>query len=394
MMNPLLSLGFVFLTAYTASILLERYIPADLVYVLVGIIFGPFLGIIPESLLESEYTLAFLTMGMISFLLSPFLGSANLRDIGKKIVLITTIESAFTFFAVFIGFCAYSGITGQADIPSAIILGSLASLTSPAVALMLFREFRTKGPLTTYSIGISVFDDVSGLVIFALGMGACRIMLNASGFWDTSIALAPVIEISAPIVIGILCGFALSWFIGKTSTRDSMIIVSLAFILLVAGIAEALTISVLLTALIMGVIAINRSPYGETAISYLDTLMGPVFLIFFVIAGANFELEAIPEVWPVILIYAALRTIGKVIGTKIGAVCAGAPDIVKNLAGYTMLAQGGTDIGLALMVSLTFPQMSSMLTVVLGAVVIFEIIAPFATRRAILRSGEGALGET
>jgi Kef-type K+ transport system membrane component KefB len=122
--------------------------------------------------------------------------------------------------------------------------------------------------------------------------------------------------------------------------------------------------------------------------------MGPVFLIFFVIAGANFELEAIPEVWPVILIYAALRTIGKVIGTKIGAVCAGAPDIVKNLAGYTMLAQGGTDIGLALMVSLTFPQMSSMLTVVLGAVVIFEIIAPFATRRAILRSGEGALGET
>ena len=393
-MNPLLSLGFVFLTAYTASILLERYIPADLVYVLVGIIFGPFLGIIPESLLESEYTLAFLTMGMISFLLSPFLGSANLRDIGKKIVLITTIESAFTFFAVFIGFCAYSGITGQADIPSAIILGSLASLTSPAVALMLFREFRTKGPLTTYSIGISVFDDVSGLVIFALGMGACRIMLNASGFWDTSIALAPVIEISAPIVIGILCGFALSWFIGKTSTRDSMIIVSLAFILLVAGIAEALTISVLLTALIMGVIAINRSPYGETAISYLDTLMGPVFLIFFVIAGANFELEAIPEVWPVILIYAALRTIGKVIGTKIGAVCAGAPDIVKNLAGYTMLAQGGTDIGLALMVSLTFPQMSSMLTVVLGAVVIFEIIAPFATRRAILRSGEGALGET
>jgi Kef-type K+ transport system membrane component KefB len=394
MMNPLLSLAFVFLTAYIASTLLEKYIPADLVYVLVGIILGPFLGIIPESLLESEYTIAFLTMGMVSFLLSPFLGSANLRDIGKKIVFITTIESAFTFVVVFIGFYSISRFIGGVDFSSAIILGSLASLTSPAVALMLFREFGTRGPLTTYSVGMSVFDDVSGLVIFVLSMDACRAALKTSSLWGVSTILTPIIEVLAPVFVGIACGFALSKFIGKARNRDSMIIISLAFVLLTAGIAEEFTMSALLTAMVMGIFVINRSPHGETAISYLDALMGPVFLIFFVIAGANFELEAIPEVWPVILIYVALRALGKIIGTKIGAAAVGAPEIVRRLGGYTMLAQGGTDIGLALIVSLTFPQLSSILTIVLGAAVIFEVIAPFATRRAILNSGEGAGSET
>jgi Kef-type K+ transport system membrane component KefB len=146
--------------------------------------------------------------------------------------------------------------------------------------------------------------------------------------------------------------------------------------------------------MVMGAFIINRSPHGKTAISHLDTLMGPVFLIFFVIAGANFELDAIPEVWPVILIYVALRAVGKIIGTKIGALSVGAPEIVRKIGGYTMLAQGGTDIGLALIVSLTFPELSSILTIVLGAAVIFEVIAPFATRKAIQRSGEDAVNET
>jgi len=393
-MDFLLSLGIVFLIAYIASTLLERFVPSDLVYVLVGIVTGPLLNIIPESIRESEYTIAFLTMGMIAFLLSPFLGRGNLRDLGRKIVVISVIESTFTFFVVLAGFCVYYAIRGQADIPSSIILGSLASLTSPAVAMMLFREFGTRGPLTRYSVGMSVFDDVSGLVIFVLGMGTCRVMLGASGFSGTSIALASFMEVLMPVVLGVLCGLALSWLIEKAHGRDSIIIVTLAFILLVAGISEALTIPVLLAAIIMGVIVINRSQYGETATSYLDALMGPVFLMFFVIAGANFELEALPEAWPVILIYVALRSLGKIIGARIGATLTRAPDIVKRFAGYTMLAQGGTDIGLALMISLTFPQMSSVLTVVLGAAAIFEIIAPFATRRAILISGESAGGET
>ncbi|MDY6984794.1 MAG: hypothetical protein SVE93_00030 [Candidatus Thermoplasmatota archaeon] len=50
-----------------------------------GVLLG-FLGIIPESMMESEYTIAVLTMGMIAFLLSPSLGRGNLRDPGAKII--------------------------------------------------------------------------------------------------------------------------------------------------------------------------------------------------------------------------------------------------------------------------------------------------------------------
>jgi Kef-type K+ transport system membrane component KefB len=165
MMNPLLSLGFVFLTAYIASTLLEKYIPADLVYVLIGILLGSVFNIIPESLLESEYNIAFLTMGMIAFLLSPLLSNTELRGAGKKIIAVSAMESIFTFFVVFIGFSAYFRITGESYFPWAVIFGALASLTSPAVSMMLFRESGTKGPLTVYSIGMSALDDVLSTVL-------------------------------------------------------------------------------------------------------------------------------------------------------------------------------------------------------------------------------------
>jgi len=386
-MNPLISLGLVFLIAYITSHLLDRFIPGDLVYVLVGIILG-FLGIIPESIMESEYTIALFTMGMVAFLLSPFLGMGNLRDLGAKVISISVVESLFTFFVVFLGFCAYFSTAGGIDIPSALVLASLSSLTSPAVALMQFREYGTKGPLTRYSIGMSVFDDVSGLIIFIIGVGASRVMLGVSPLRD--LALAPIIEIAAPVTIGLLCGSALSLLFERAHhNKDSIIVTTLGFILLVAGIAEALMISVLLTTLVMGIVVLNRSKYDVAA--YLDVFMGPVFLIFFVVAGANLDLEVIPEVLPTIILYVMLRSFGKIFGTKIGAIIVGAPKVVGKLAGYTMLAQGGTDIGLAFMVSVAIPQMSSMLTIVLGAAAIFEIIAPFTTRRAILSSGEGAI---
>jgi Kef-type K+ transport system membrane component KefB len=389
-MNPLISLGIVFLIAYIASHLFDRFIPRDLVYVLVGVFLGLF-GIIPESMMEGEYTIALLTMGMIAFLLSPFLGRGNLKNLGAKMITISVIESLFTFFVVFLGFCAYFSTTGSIDVPSALLLGSISSLTSPAVALMQFREYGTKGPLTKYSTGMLVFDEVSGLVIFIIVMSVSRVMLGISVSPLRNIALAPIIEILAPITIGILCGLALSWFFERANDRnkDSVIITTLGFILLTAGIAEALTISVLFTALVMGIVVVNRSQYDAAA--HLDVFMGPAFLIFFVIAGANLDLEVIPGAWPIIIVYIALRAFGKIFGTKVGAMVVGAPEVVRKLAGYTMLAQGGTDIGLAFMVSVAIPQMSSMLTIVLGAAAIFEIIAPFTTRMAILRSGEDTI---
>jgi Kef-type K+ transport system membrane component KefB len=396
-MSPLIALGIMFLAGYIASFLFEKYVPSDLLYVLVGVLLGPILNILPEGLVEGEHTLAFITLGAIALLLSPHLSGKALKNPGKRIIAMSLIESLFTFAVVFLGFCVYFALTGSIQIAPSVLLGSLASLTSPAITLMLMRENETEGPLTTYSAGMLVFDSVWGLIVFVAALGVCRALSDPSALSYASIALTALMEILAPAAIGVLCGLALDWFLRKNSqkehAKDLTILIVVAILLLVTGIAEDLMVSVLLSAMMMGVVLMNRSPHGSTALSYVDVFMAPLFLIFFVITGANLEIGSIPEMWSVVLVFCALRTFGKIFGTRIGAVLVGAPGVVRDLAGYTMLAQGGTDIGLALMVSLTFPQMSSMLTVVLGAAAIFEIIAPFATKRAILRSGEGAVGE-
>ncbi len=59
-----------------------------------------------------------------------------------------------------------------------------------------------------------------------------------------------------------------------------------------------------------------------------------------------------------------------------------------------MMPQAGVAPGMALIANQRFPEFGHIvLTVVIGAVVIFELFGPILTRYALLRSGEAGIKE-
>jgi len=91
------------------------------------------------------------------------------------------------------------------------------------------------------------------------------------------------------------------------------------------------------------------------------------------------------------LLYVVARAMGKFIGARVGAQWLQLEAAVRRYLGLALMAQAGLAVGLTLAIDDRFetyaPQVS---TVVLAAVVIYEMVGPIATRFALVRSGEAA----
>ena len=106
-------------------------------------------------------------------------------------------------------------------------------------------------------------------------------------------------------------------------------------------------------------------------------------------AGAALHVEALAEVGLLGLAYIALRTIGRILGTRLGGWLSGARPAISNWIGLALLPQAGIAIGMALLAAQRFPEIKDiLLPIILGSTVIFEIIGPIISRWTLIRAGE------
>jgi hypothetical protein len=87
--------------------------------------------------------------------------------------------------------------------------------------------------------------------------------------------------------------------------------------------------------------------------------------------------------------YTVARTIGKIAGTRIGLRGQEVPDVVRRQIGYCLISSSSLAVGLTIQIRTAFPAYAATITgIVLAAVVIFEVVGPLLTRRALLATGE------
>jgi len=133
----------------------------------------------------------------------------------------------------------------------------------------------------------------------------------------------------------------------------------------------------------------NLSPESRRLYQALSRSDPPFYAVFFVIAGADLNLGLLTTVGPLGAVYVICRAAGKFLGARIGTRGAGVPAQVQRLLGFALLSQAGLAVGLTLAVSRRFPDLApQVVTIVLAAVIIHEIIGPLGARFAVLRSGE------
>jgi Kef-type K+ transport system membrane component KefB len=129
-----------------------------------------------------------------------------------------------------------------------------------------------------------------------------------------------------------------------------------------------------------------------TALSRLDR---PFYAIFFVVAGADLDIGKIPALGALGAAYVVARGAGKFFGARLAARFLGFEPRHQRGIGLALLAQADLALGLSLDVARRFPEYAvTMSTVILGAVCVFEVLGPIATRYAVIAVGEARMGSS
>ena len=111
-------------------------------------------------------------------------------------------------------------------------------------------------------------------------------------------------------------------------------------------------------------------------------------VVFFVLAGASLEISALGGLTVIGGGYIVSRAIGKIVGGWAGAKLSGVETAVQRWVGVALLPQAGVAIGMALVAASYFPEYrQTLLSIVIGSTVFFEIIGPVFTRLAIKQAG-------
>ena len=382
-------------------------LPAVTAYLVTGILVGPFLlgrlglegiGFTSIADVKSYGIISDTALGFIAFSIGNEFRLSQLKQIGKQATVIGIVQAVFTTLVVdaaLIGL--HFLIPDKLPLPSAIILGAVASATAPAATLMVVRQYKAKGPVTNILLPIVALDDAVGLVLFAVSFGVAKALLLGS-VDIISVILEPVLEVVFSLLLGAVMGFLFSFFERFFHSRSKRLAMSVTFVLLTVALSMLqfeicgihIAFSSLLVCMMLGTIFCNICDFSEELMDRIDRWTAPLFILFFVISGAELQLSIFKD-WTIVLIgvvYIVFRCVGKYFGARFSSQAVKCePNIVKYL-GITLFPQAGVALGMAIKAETLGPEGLVVANIVLFSVLIYELVGPFLTKISLLKAGE------
>ena len=407
-MEFLLSLS----VALFAGLMLSRLakaaqLPAVTAYLVAGILIGPYLlgalgikglGFTSMEELHSISLLSDVALGFIAFSIGNEFRLSQLKKTGKQATVIGIVQAVFATLLVdsaLIGL--HFLIPDKLPLPSAIILGAVASATAPAATLMVVRQYKAKGPLTDLLLPIVALDDAVGLILFAISFGVAKALI--SGQVDlVSVLLEPILEVVLSLLLGALMGGLFSFCERFFHSRSKRLSMSVTFVLLTVALSMLqfevggvhIAFSSLLTCMMLGTIFCNICDFSEELMDRLDRWTAPLFILFFVLSGAELELSVFRD--PIIVfvgvVYILFRSFGKYFGAFLSAKAVHCPPRIVNYLGITLLPQAGVALGMAIKAEALGAEGAMVANITLFSVLIYELIGPYLTKIALLKAGD------
>jgi Kef-type K+ transport system membrane component KefB len=385
-----LTLGALFLAGLAADMVGRRSrVPRVTLLLACGIAAGGSgFDLIPA---EAEAWYEFLSvtaLTMVAFLLGGALTLENLVAHGRAILAISIAIVLVTLAVVSAGIWALG-----AEPAVALILGAIATATAPAATQDALRQTGHSGSFTDTLLGIVAIDDAWGLIVFSLVIVVAG---SLGGGADAGILVEAGREIGGAILVGALVGFPGAVLTGRLSGGDPLRTEALGLVFLTAGLSLWLEVSFLLAGMTAGTIIVNRARHHTRAFHEIEHIEWPFMILFFILAGAALDPDHLADLGSIGAAYVVLRIVARLLGGAIGARIGRAPEIERRWYGIALLPQAGVAVGMALVAAEEFPELAdTVLTLTIGATVLFEIIGPAATIWAVgrvSRAEEAAAG--
>ena len=354
-------------------------------YIIIGLIAGPYvLKLLPLEAVEDFAILSDIALGFIAFSIGGEFKLSYLKKVGKSPIIIAIAEALGAVLVVDFILIA----TGH-DVAFSLVLGAIAAATAPAATLMVVRQYKAKGPLTSTLLPVVAIDDAVALMLFGISVAIAK-AINAQGSVSlVGTLLTPLVEIVGALILGAILGVTISFLTKWFTGRGNRISVALSMILIAIGISNLLGVSALLANMMMSAVYVNTSKECPKVFELVDRITPPLFILFFFLSGADLDIRILPSVGFIGVLYIIFRVVGKILGVAIGAKISNASPVVRKYLGFTLIPQAGGAIGLAGSAMTIVPEYGAQIqTVVLCGTVIYELVGPIATKLALIKAGE------
>ena len=407
-MTLLLRLSFAILAGLAVSRCTKKFkLPHVTGYLIAGILIGPFclgalgidgLGFISLGQIKELSLISDLTLGFIAFAIGNEFRLAQIKQIGKQAAVIAVFQAVLATILVDAALIGLHFIVGdKLPLSAAITLGAIASATAPAATLMVVRQYKAKGKLTDILLPVVALDDAVGLVVFSVSFGIAKTL--ESGSMDiVSVILSPMVEIVLSLALGALAGVVLTWVEKFFHSNSKRLCLAVTFVMLTVALSK-LSFSIgsvhcgfspLLVCMMLGTVFCNLCDYSEDLMEKTDKWTVPLFVLFFVMSGAELEFNVFADVAIIGagIVYIAARSLGKYFGANISARLVKCDESIVKYLGITLLPQAGVALGMSLTALQLGASGELVRNITLFSVLIYELVGPTLTKIALTKSGD------
>ena len=353
-------------------------------YLIAGLFIGPYvLNVLSNEALKGITTITSVALGFIAFSIGGEFKLSNIKRIGSSILTITFFQALMATILVDVVLLLFGF-----DVPLTITLGAIATATAPAATLMVVRQYKAKGPITNILLPVVALDDAVGLIVFSISLSIAK-MWNIGNISMLKMIGEPIVEILGSLAVGAAIGLMITICMRFFKSSANRLMLSLAAVLLGVSLADMWGLSSLLLCMMIGAIMANLYAGYERILNLVDGWTPALFMLFFVISGAELNLSVLPKVGLIGILYIIVRSLGKYIGAFLGATIEKCNYSIRKYLGITLLPQAGVAIGMSQIVITALPEYGeSIRAVVLCATLVYELVGPLLTKLVLTKAGE------
>lgn len=401
-------------SALIAGLLMTRLgnklnLPDVTAYLIAGLILGPCClgmlgipGIGFHTFEDVEILSPFndVALGFIAFAIGSEFRISQLKKTGHAAVIIGIFQAVITTLLVDVVLLGVHLVFPEIiTVADALILGAIASATAPAATLMVVRQYKAKGEVTSTLLPVVALDDAVGLMLFALSYGIAT-NLSTGGTSDMGTLFGgPILEIVFSLGIGAIIGWVLTHIARIFHSNRNRISLIVGFIIMGVTISSLkfnvfgieFGLSSLLVNMMLGTVFCNCCKHSADLMDRADRWSAPLLTLFFVLSGAELNIFTFTNL-PVLLIgviYIITRCAGKYFGAAISSKMAHSPAVVQKWLGITLFPQAGVALGMAATVAARMGAEGDMIrNIVLLGVLVYELAGPSLTKYALTKAGE------
>lgn len=403
-----LALGFVMLGAWLLGELSARFgLPRVVGYLGFGVLAGP--GLLPSvfglpaPIAETELGLLkqldALAISLIALVAGGEIKVSFLRGMLGRIATLLGIQIGaillgVALVAIFIVLPFVPSLK-ELPLPAAIhislAMGLLCVANSPAIVIAMINETGARGPMCDTALAATVCKDLVLVILITVLLGFVPIAFPTDGaLGNAALVWEAAWHLVGSIGFGVVVGIAMHYAAARIERRIDIFIVLCGFAIAFAS--NAMHFAPLLVALVAGFTQANIWPArSERMFHSIESLLLPVYCVFFATAGAGIPIDAVVLLWPAALVLVGARLLLVWGGTTAGARFARLDTGIRPWIWTAFTPQAGVAIALALELGNALgdrPFVPDLVALLLAAIAINEVLGPLLMKWGLQRAGE------